>query len=78
VTRTNPAEEAGLEGVGAPPNHTSVDRPGDGDQPAVRRARFVLADPELVAAEIVEANGARFAQVLAAELLLMADKVGRR
>jgi hypothetical protein len=48
-----------------------------GRPPSVRRARFVLADPELVAAEIVESNGATFAQALAAELLLVVDEVTR-
>jgi hypothetical protein len=51
---------------------TATERP-----PSVRRARFVAADPEVVAGEILEANGTTFAQLAAAEVVALVEGATR-
>ncbi len=64
------------QGVGTPADSTPDRLVAEGPS-SVRRSRFVLSDPENLAAEIIEASGARFGQLLAAELVALADEVGR-
>jgi hypothetical protein len=49
----------------------------NGPAPVRRSRRLLSDDPDVVAAEVVDANGVSYARELAAQLLLTIDRVTR-